>query len=219
MRGANSIGYLIGGLLLLSPSLLATAGYGQSKVEPTQAPREDAPLPGSRVQAGKPVPAFCSDPSVTNPYLRAECPKGGSLAASGQKKGEQTEIDAVFCKFDVASKTIRILPWDAKAKTWKRDSVQTLVWDDQTRLISGGSMVTMPEFVGGKPLDQDTKNTASIQGQRGQFYVETIEGKDVLQNVELMLAFAGESFAAMVGNNSVQFLGNMRGPNKISCGR
>ncbi len=37
-------------------------------------PRPIAPAPGSRVQIGKPVPAFCSDPKVLNPYLRAECP-------------------------------------------------------------------------------------------------------------------------------------------------
>jgi len=37
-------------------------------------PRPIAPAPGSRVQVGKPVPAFCSDPKVFNPYLRAECP-------------------------------------------------------------------------------------------------------------------------------------------------
>ena len=37
-------------------------------------PRPGVPAPGSQVQIGKPVPAFCSDPKVLNPYLRAECP-------------------------------------------------------------------------------------------------------------------------------------------------
>jgi hypothetical protein len=31
--------------------------------------------PGSNVQPGKPVPAFCADRTVVNPYLRAECPQ------------------------------------------------------------------------------------------------------------------------------------------------
>lgn len=38
-------------------------------------PRPPVPSAGSRVQAGKPVPPFCLDPEVTNPYLRAECPR------------------------------------------------------------------------------------------------------------------------------------------------
>lgn len=37
-------------------------------------PRPALPAPGSRVEIGKPVPVFCSDPKVLNPYLRAECP-------------------------------------------------------------------------------------------------------------------------------------------------
>lgn len=28
----------------------------------------------ARNRPGQPVPAFCSDPTITNPYLRAECP-------------------------------------------------------------------------------------------------------------------------------------------------
>jgi len=42
--------------------------------EPQQT-AEKPPLRGSRVEAGKPVPAFCSDPAVANPYLLAECPR------------------------------------------------------------------------------------------------------------------------------------------------
>lgn len=38
-------------------------------------PAVPSPLADRPVQASQPILAFCSDPTVTNPYLRAECPR------------------------------------------------------------------------------------------------------------------------------------------------
>jgi hypothetical protein len=55
--------------------------------------------------------------------------------AASQQKQEQLPrrtLPAAFCKIDVAKKTILVLPWDEKARTWKRDSLKLLAWNDQT---------------------------------------------------------------------------------------
>ena len=58
----------------MSASGWLIADHQPTPIAHLQPASAEAPLPGSQVQAGKPVPSFCSDPSVTNPYLRAECP-------------------------------------------------------------------------------------------------------------------------------------------------
>jgi hypothetical protein len=73
--------FLLPAVLALGPVVLLLGGCGSSGPAANslgyvfaRLPPANIPLPGSKVQAGKPVPSFCSDPSVTNPYLRAECP-------------------------------------------------------------------------------------------------------------------------------------------------
>jgi hypothetical protein len=134
-----------------------------------------------------------------------------------QKKQEQAlqpTLPAAFCKIDVAKKTILVLPWDEKARTWKRDSLRVLVWNDQTLMVSGATTLTMPQFVGGKPLSKESSDVAAIQGNRGMFYITTIEGKEVVQKVEMIGLFANEPIPAVGGNLDVQILG---APGKVSC--
>ena len=125
---------------------------------------------------------------------------------------EQTPtLKGAFCKIDVPNKTVRMVPWDGK--TWRRDSARVLVWDDQTQLVSGANTLTMAQFVGGKPLDKHLKDLAAIQGERGVFHIKAVGGKEVVQRVEMMALFGGESFPAMVGNSGAQTVGGT----KVHC--
>lgn len=72
----------------------------------------------------------------------------------------------------------------------------------------------MAQFIGGKPLDDDSKDVASIQGERGMFYITTIEGREIVQKVEIVGLFANEPIPAVGGNFGVQILGT---PDKVSC--
>jgi len=135
-------------------------------------------------------------------------------SAPQEKQTTLPKLPAAFCKIDVANKTIRVVPWDEKSQEWKRDSIRTLVWNDQTRLVSGAHTLTMPQFIGGQPLSDSTKDLSTILGNRGIFYFSTIDGKDVIQKVEMYAMFGGESFPAMVGNNGAFMVGS----SKVSCG-
>ena len=137
-----------------------------------------------------------------------------------QKKQEQTsqgqtKLNAAVCSIDATAKTIRILPWDGQAKEWKRDSIRNIAWDDKTQLYSSGTTLTMPQFLGGKPLSESTKDATTIQGNRATFSIKTVEGKEVVERMEMAALFNGESFPAMVGNNGAFMLGGT----KVSCGR
>lgn len=138
-------------------------------------------------------------------------------AFSQQKKEDQTkptELPAAVCRIDATNKTIRVLPWDGQAKRWKRDSIKDLAWDEQTKLVSSGNTLTMPQFLGGKALSESSKDATSIQGNRAVLYIKTIDGKEVVQRMEMMALFGGESFPAMVGSSGAVMLGG----SKVSCG-
>jgi len=45
-----------------------------SGIECARTTRKVIPVAASHYRPGQPVPAYCSDPQVTNPYLRADCP-------------------------------------------------------------------------------------------------------------------------------------------------
>jgi hypothetical protein len=126
--------------------------------------------------------------------------------------GSGTKLLAAVCKIDPANRTVRVVPWDGK--TWKRDSLKVLGWNDQTQLTSGAKTLTMPQFIGGKPLDDESKDVAGIQGERGVFYIQTNGGKEVVTKVEMMALFGGESLPGMIGNNGFQIVGGT----KVSCG-
>jgi len=98
-------------------------------------------------------------------------------------------LNGAFCKIDVENKTFRVVP--RVGKTWKRDSARVLAWDDQTKLINGTSTLTMAQFMGGKPLSGVLSEVAALQGERGEFYIETVGGKGVVRMVEMMVQFDG----------------------------
>ncbi len=147
--------------------------------------------------------------------------QAGAPAKSSAQQGQEaqtvrTPLAAAFCAIDVAGKTFRVLPWDENARKWKRDSVRVLAWNDQTRLLSGTHTLTMPQLISGKPLDDGSKDIADIRGKRGAFYIAAIEGKEVVQKVELVGLFANEPIPAVGGNWGAQILGV---PGKVSCGK
>jgi hypothetical protein len=131
-----------------------------------------------------------------------------------QASQQDAPLSAAVCGIDVDNKTIRVLPWDARAKEWKRDSLRDLAWDNQTQLSSSGNTLTMPQFIGGKPLDKDSTTVDAIQGERAVLHFKTVNGKAVVSKVEMMALFGGESFPAMVGNSG----GFIVGGTKVSCG-
>ena len=137
---------------------------------------------------------------------------GKATATQATGADPRTRLMAAVCNIDAAGKTVRVLPWDGK--TWKRDSLKVLAWNDQTRLTSGTRTLTMPQFIAGKPLDDDSKDLAGIEGERAVFYIQAIGGKEVVTKVEMMALFSGESLPAMVGNSGVQIAGGT----KVSCG-
>jgi hypothetical protein len=72
----------------------------------------------------------------------------------------------------------------------------------------------MPEFLGGKPLSQQTSDASAIQGNRAAFYITIIDGREVVQKMEMAALFNGESFPAMVGSGGAVMFGG----SKVSCG-
>ncbi len=128
-------------------------------------------------------------------------------------KAVTTELNGAICKIDVTNKTFRVVPWDGKTKTWKRDSIIALSWEDGTQLVSGTDRLTMAKFIGGKPLDKDTKDVSDLRGDKGDFYIEKVGDKSVVRVVEIIFLFAGESMPAMVGSDSFKVVGS----NKVHC--
>jgi len=150
---------------------------------------------------GAPVPVLAAKPD----------------ADSQQKQEVQTthtKVLGAVCKIDAINKTIRVLLWDVDAKKWKRDSLKNLAWNEQTQLSSSGKTLTMPEFLGGKPLSQQTSDASAIQGNRAAFYITIIDGREVVQKMEMAALFNGESFPAMVGSGGAVMFGG----SKVSCG-
>jgi hypothetical protein len=139
----------------------------------------------------------------------------GAIAASHsayshEEDNDRTYLEGAVCKIDVANHTIRVLPWDRKARMWKRDSVRVLTWNDQTHLRSAAAVLTMPQFIGGKPLDKEFISVIDIRGERARFHVKTIGGKEVIQEFEMMRLLsresapaipAGKVFCGMAANN------------------
>ena len=125
-------------------------------------------------------------------------------------------LNGAFCEINVTNKTFRVVP--RVGKTWKKDSARVFTWDDQTKLVSGTNTLTMAQFIGGKPLSETKSDVAALQGERGEFYIETVGGKEVVRMVEMMVQFDGESSSApaMVGSSGARPLGSF-GAGKVSC--
>ncbi|MGA3023236.1 MAG: hypothetical protein ABSF98_00565 [Bryobacteraceae bacterium] len=125
-------------------------------------------------------------------------------------------LRGAVCKVDVANKTFRVMP--REGTTWKKDSAIVLVWNDQTKLVSGTNTLTMAQFIAGNAFDGTSSDVAAMLGERGRFYIETVGGKQVVRMVEMMVAFDGESSSApaMVGGSGARAIGALSA-GKVSC--
>ena len=119
------------------------------------------------------------------------------FAYSHENDNDRTYLEGAVCKIGVANNTIRVLPWDRKTKTWKRDSLRVLAWTDQTQLRSGMAVLTMPQFIGGKPLDKEFTAVTAIRGERARFHIKPIGGKEVIQEFEMRRLLSEESAPAI----------------------
>jgi hypothetical protein len=120
---------------------------------------------------------------------------------------------------DVANRTIRVMPCDRQATRWKKDALKDLPWNEHTELVSGGTALTMTQFVAGTPLDKDSKTPNAMRGERA---LVTTDENGVVRKIEMMALLDGEKFsiAAMVGNDGAHPLspvGEIHG-NKVLCG-
>src|SRR5215831_5170165 len=95
-------------------------------------------------------------------------------AYAHEENDDRTHLEGAVCKIDVASNTIRVMPWDRRARMWERDSVRVFTWNDQTQLRSAGAVLTMAQFIGGKPLDEEFTAVAAIRGERARFHITPI---------------------------------------------
>ena len=138
----------------------------------------------------------------------------GQTPAPAKPRPQSTTMQAAFCKIDIANQTILVLPWDESARKLQKNSPRVLTWNSQTLLVSEPNSMTMAEFVNGKPLEDNLKNVADIVGDRGLFYITTVQGKAVIQKAELLANFGFEPIPAVGGNSGVQVLGS---PGKVSC--
>jgi len=122
----------------------------------------------------------------------------------------ESQINGAVCKIDTTRKTIRIVPWDGKS--WRKDLIRVIAWDESTQLVGGKNMLTMGKFVAGSPLDGDVKDVASFRGERAVFHIEKVGDKEVIRIINMMMLFSGESLPAMVGNNGFRIVGSMKVP-------
>jgi hypothetical protein len=143
-------------------------------------------------------------------------------ARKAQESGaapDERGLPAAVCTIDMANKTIRVMPWDRQAKRWKKDAIKELSWNEHTELVSGGTTLTMTQFVAGTPLDKDSKTPNTMRGERA---LVTTDDNGVVRKMEMMALLDGEKFsiAAMAGNDGAHPLspvGEIHG-NKVPCG-
>lgn len=130
-----------------------------------------------------------------------------ALSSPAEKK--LPTLTGAICKIDVTNKIIRFVPWSDK--TWQRDSIKVLAWNERTQLVAENTL-TMAEFIGGKPLDDDIKDIETIRGERAMLYIENIAGKEIVRKIEIYAFLDGESLPAMGGNDNVQIVGGTKVP-------
>jgi hypothetical protein len=134
-----------------------------------------------------------------------------------QKKQEQTSLSmlrAAICRTSIASKTFVLMPWDEKTKNWKKKSLRTLNWTDDTQTVITRQHATMKQLIS----HNNSKDLESfLNGFRGMFYVTTLGDMTVIQKVQMVDSFDGESFTGGIGSDgSIQ----LAGPGQpVSCGR
>ena len=134
-----------------------------------------------------------------------------------QEKQEQPSLSmlrAAICKTSVANKTFVIMPWDEKAKNWKRKSLRTVNWTDETQTVIRGKNPTMKRLIS---VNGAKATQSFLNGFRGMFYVTTLGDMTVVQKVRMVDYFDGESFTGSMGSNGSIQLGGPGQP--VSCGR
>ncbi len=164
----------------------------------------------------------CNGSHRATPYQTPQSPPSQSVGQTAsptdqQKKQEQTSLSmlrAAICKTSTANKTFVIMPWDEEAKNWMRKSRMTLNWTDNTQTVITGENNTMKQLIS----HNNSKELESfLNGFRGMFYVTTLGDRTVIQKVQMVNSFDGESFTGGIGiDGSIQ----LAGPGQpVSCGR
>jgi hypothetical protein len=120
---------------------------------------------------------------------------------------KRATVGGRLLSIDVANKTLRVVPWDSTEKRFKDEAIKSLSWNDATVIRNGSSSVTMAQFLAGKSVDdqdmfghviRQLKTVKDLEGQLYDCTVNQTDGKDLVQEMSGVIAFAGMSFAGQV---------------------
>ncbi len=112
---------------------------------------------------------------------------------------EPNKLQAAICSIDSANKSMLLLPWDTATRSWQKDSMKTVYWEDATQLISGSARITIAQLAKGTSLDATVKTVDDIVREQGVLELRKVGDKEIARSVERLTILPGQQRAGRVG--------------------